>query len=106
MNTHSRRLTTSFSYPTLFALAAILALGVGVGAPRLIDARQPRVTQAERPAVAAAPAAVGRFAPTSSAWEQTVGYDQLDRLAPASSSCLFDNPRCQEPAPPTAPSGR
>ncbi len=130
MHTQTRRRTAAFSSPTLVASAALLAFAVAALLALVIDlgARQSRVTPAERPAVAAAPAAVDRFAPTSSSWEQTVGYDQLDRFAPASSSweqtagyahltpadrlaptsssCLVDNPRCQEPTPPTAPSGR
>ncbi len=136
MNTQTRRRTAAFSSPTLVASAALLAFAVAALLALVIDlgARQARVTPAERPAVAAAPAAVDRFAPTSSSWEQTVGYAQLppvaslpsvvtgaalvdrtvgdtdrtpaDRLAPTSSSCLVDNPRCQEPAPPTAPAGR
>ena len=124
MHTQTRRRTAAFSSPTLVAAAALLAFAVAALLALVIDlgARQARVTPAERPAVAAAPAAVDRFAPTSSSWEQTVGDAQLppvaslpavvtgaalvDRLAPTSSSCLVDNPRCQEPAPPTAPAGR
>lgn len=86
MKDQTRRLTTPVPYPVLFTLVVVLSIVATIGAARLFDARQSRPVAPAPPAVAEAPAEAGRFAPTSSGWLDTVGYERLDRLAPTSSS--------------------